>query len=207
MINSDLIMKIKFYLVTIFFLQISIVLYAQNDKTQLDSTIVTKAIILQGDTLPNIRLQEIIIFPEIIFKNKRESRKYTKLMRDLKRVYPYARLAKVKLDLMEQEYMKLKTEKERKEYTKTVEKQLLDEFGPQLKKLTITQGRLLLKLIDRETGNTSYEILKDLRGNFSAVFWQAIARIFGSDLKAEYDADGTDYLIERIIILIEHGQI
>jgi len=179
----------------------------QNIIMRGDSIIITNAIILDGDTIPNIHLKEIVVFPELIFKSKQEARRYTKLMRDLKRVYPYAKLAKDKLEELEREYVVLKTDKEKKEFTKTIEKQLLDQFGPELKKLTVTQGRLLLKLIDRETGNTSYELVKELRGTFSAVFWQAIARLFGSDLKSEYNAEGDDYLIERVIILIEHGQI
>lgn len=83
----------------------------------------------------------------------------------------------------------------------------MDDFGTELKKLTITQGRILLKLIDRETGDTSYELLKELRGSISAVFWQTIARIFGSDLKSQYDPKGDDFLIERVVKLIETGQI
>jgi hypothetical protein len=116
-------------------------------------------------------------------------------------------MAKNKLDKMEKEFLELETEKERKKYIKTIEKQLMDEFGNELKKLTITQGRLLLKLIDRETGSTSYILLQELRGNFSAVFWQAIARLFGSNLKSEYDPQGEDRIIERIVLLIEHDQI
>ncbi len=200
-------MKIRALIIFILIAGIGIKSFSQNSTLNSDSIIVTRAIILDGDTIPNIYLEEIVIFPEIIFKSKQEARRYTKLVRDLKRVYPYARLAKDKLDELEREYAKLKTEKEQKAFTKTIEQQLLDEFGPQLKKLTITQGRLLLKLIDRETGNTSYALLKELRGSFSAVFWQAIARLFGSDLKTEYDADGVDQYIERIVILIEHGQI
>jgi hypothetical protein len=111
------------------------------------------------------------------------------------------------LDEMEREFLKLETEKERKKYIKTVEKQLMDEFGNELKKLTSTQGRILLKLIDRETGNTSYVLLKELRGTVSAVFWQAIARLFGSDLKSRYDPSGDDYLIERVVRMIETGQL
>jgi len=200
-------MKLKILIILIFFCGIAISSYAQKAIFNGDSVIITRAIILDGDTIPNIHLKEIVIFPELIFKSNKEARRYTKLIRDLKRVYPYAQMAKTKLDELEREYIKLKTDKERKAFTKTIEKQLLDEFGTELRKLTVTQGKLLLKLIDRETGNTSYEILKELRGPFSAVFWQAIARLFGSDLKSEYDADGIDYLIERIVILIEHGQL
>ncbi|HSH51466.1 MAG TPA: DUF4294 domain-containing protein, partial [Bacteroidales bacterium] len=169
--------------------------------------IVTKTVIDNGDTIPNVLIGEVIIFPEKKFKNRYQAWRYRKLVRDLKKVYPYAKLAKKKLDQMEKEFLELETEKERKRYVKTIEKQLMDEFGNELKKLTITQGRLLLKLIDRETGSTSYFLLQELRGNFSAFFWQAIARLFGSDLKSEYDPQGEDRMIERIVLLIEHNQI
>ncbi len=179
---------------------------AQNQKDS-DTIIVTKTVIDDGDTIPNVTIGEVIIFPEKKFKNRYQAWRYRKLVRDLKRVYPYAKMAKNKLDKMEKEFLELETEKERKKYIKTIEKQLMDEFGSELKKLTITQGRLLLKLIDRETGSTSYILLQELRGNFSAVFWQAIARLFGSNLKSEYDPQGEDRIIERIVLLIEHDQI
>src|SRR6056297_3043656 len=190
----------------IIFLLVSDFVYAQN-QAYADTIVVIKTVIDNGDTIPNVVLGEVMIFPEKKFKNRYQAWRYRKLVRDLKKVYPYAQLAKKKLDQMEKEFNELETDKERKRYVKTVEKQLMDEFGDELKKLTITQGRLLLKLIDRETGSTSYELLKELRGSFSAVFWQAIARIFGSNLKSEYDPDGEDRMIERVVLLIEHNQI
>ena len=190
----------------IIFLLFSDFVYAQN-QADADTIVVTKTVIDNGDTIPNVVLGEVMIFPEKKFKNRYQAWRYRKLVRDLKRVYPYAKLAKKKLDQMEKEFLELETEKERKRYVKTIEKQLMDEFGNELKKLTITQGRLLLKLIDRETGSTSYILLQELRGNFSAFFWQAIARLFGSDLKSEYDPQGEDRMIERIVLLIEHNQI
>ncbi|MGC9374979.1 MAG: DUF4294 domain-containing protein [Bacteroidales bacterium] len=180
--------------------------YAQN-QIDADTIVVTKTIIDNGDTIPNVVLGEVIIFPKMKFKNRYQAWRYRKLVRDLKKVYPYAKLAKKKLSQLEKEFLELETEKERKRYVKTIEKQLMDEFGDDLKKLTITQGRLLLKLIDRETGSTSYVLLQELRGNFSAFFWQSIARLFGSDLKSEYDPQGEDRMIERIVLLIEHNQI
>jgi len=168
---------------------------------------VAKAIIENGDTIPNIVLEDVVVFPQLVFKNNRQQRRYTKLMRDVTKAYPYAKYAKIKLDEMEQEFLQLKTEKERDKYVETVEDQLMEDFSDELKKLTITQGRILLKLIDRETGDTSYELLKRLRGSFSAFFWQAIARLFGSDLKSQYDATGEDALIERVVKMIEAGYI
>lgn len=177
----------------------------QEDTLQLRDANILGGKVVQGDTLPHVQLEPVVVFPRLVFKNRRHRRRYTKLVRDLKKVYPYAQLAKQKLDEMEAEFQAIETESERKKYVKSIEKELMDEFSGELKKLTVTQGRLLLKLIDRETGDTSYELLKELRGGVSAAFWQAIARLFGSNLKAEYDAHGEDYMIERIVIQIEHG--
>ncbi len=179
---------------------------AQEDPEK-DTLFVMRTVVIDGDTIPNVIIDEVVVFPRMVFKTKRQSRKYRKLIRDVKRAYPYAVYAKEMLDEMENEFQNLKTEKEKKKYIKSIEKNLMGEFGDELKKLTITQGRILLKLIDRETGNTSYELLKYLRGSVSAVFWQTIARIFGSDLKSEYDPLGDDYLIERVVRMIETGQI
>ena len=118
---------------------------AQN-QSESDTIIVTKTVIDNGDTIPNVTIEEVVIFPELEFKNRYRAWRYRKLVRDLKRVYPYAKMAKNKLDQMEKEFLELETEKERKRYIKTIEKQLMDEFGSELKKLTITQGRLLSSL-------------------------------------------------------------
>jgi hypothetical protein len=162
---------------------------------------------VDGETLASIELQEVVVFPEIQFDNQRKFRRYQKLVRDLKKVYPYAQKAKYKLIQMEREFRKLETEKARKRYIKTVEKELKEEFKDDIKGMTINQGRLLLKLIDRETGNTSYYLLEELKGSFSAFFWQTVARVFGHNLKSEYDPNGRDWMIERIVVLIEHNQI
>jgi len=163
--------------------------------------------IVEGDTIPAANVREIIVYPKLKFKNKFRRRKYRKLVRDLKKVYPYAQKAREKLYNMEMEFRKLDTDSERKRYVKKVEKELKEEFKEDVKHLTINQGRLLLKLIDRETGDTSYKLLQELKGGLSAGFWQTIARIFGHDLKAEYEPHGKDRLIERVVILIEHDQI
>ncbi|MCF8335392.1 MAG: DUF4294 domain-containing protein [Bacteroidales bacterium] len=162
---------------------------------------------IDGETLASIEMQEVVVFPEIEFDNRRKYKKYQKLIRDLKKVYPYAQKAKYKLIKMEREFQNLESEKARRRYVKNVENEIKEEFKEDVKKLTITQGRLLLKLIDRETGNTSYHLLEELKGSFSAFFWQTVARVFGHNLKAEYDPQGKDWMIERIVILIEHNQI
>jgi len=162
---------------------------------------------VDGQTIASVEVEEVVVYPKLEFDSRRKYRRYRKLIRDLKKVYPYAQKAKYKLLKMENEFRQLESEKARKQYVKNVEKEIKEEFKDDIKKLTITQGRLLLKLIDRETGNTSYTLLDELKGSFTAVFWQTIARIFGHNLKAEYEPHGRDYLIERIVVLIEHNQI
>jgi hypothetical protein len=168
---------------------------------------VARAIVIDGDTLWVAELDEIYIFPTKKFKNRRERRRYTRLIYNVKKAYPWAKIAGEKLSELEVHMMSLTTEKEQKDYMKMVEKELLDDYKEDLKKLTVTQGRILIKLVDRETGDTSYELVKELRGNISAVFWQALARLFGSNLKSEYDAEDEDRLIEEIVVLIENGQL
>ncbi len=99
------------------------------------------------------------------------------------------------------------SDRQRRAYIKTAEKELRDEFEDELVHLTVSQGRLLMKLIDRELGKTTFFVLQDIKGNFKAVFWQGIARIFGSNLKTGYDPEGEDAMIEEIILLIEAGQL
>jgi hypothetical protein len=100
----------------------------------------------------------------------------------------------------------MKNAREKKKFLKQVEQDLQDEFGAELTNLSITQGTILLTLIDRETGDTSYELVKQLRGTISAFFWQSLARLFGHNLKDGYDADGDQEMIEDIILRIENGE-
>jgi hypothetical protein len=161
--------------------------------------------IYNGDTIPSIRFQDVYVYADYVYKNKKQYEAWTRTKYNVKKVYPYAILAAAKL----KEYnaiMEKMDEKTRKAYLKVVEKQLKAEFEEPLKNLSMTQGKILLKLIDRETGNTSYTLVKDLRGDFQAFMWQSIARLFGSNMKDEYDPTGDDIMIERAIKLIEAGQ-
>ncbi|WP_430971764.1 DUF4294 domain-containing protein [Sunxiuqinia rutila] len=160
-----------------------------------------------GDTLPHQNLEEIPVFPKLKFKNRRYEKRYYRLERKVKKVYPYATKAAELLEKYEAEYLAAATEKERRKYVKQVEKELFDQYGPELKKLSISEGRILIKLIDRQTGHTSYELIRDLKGGLVAFFWQGVARLFGNDLKEEYDPVIEDLLIEQIILRIEAGVI
>ena len=162
--------------------------------------------VINGDTLAHINLREVVVLPPHEFHNKRELMKYAKLVKNIKKVLPYAKIARTKLLLIQNEVEKLETESARKEYLKKAEKQLKEDFQDEITNLTITQGRLLIKLIDRETGNTSYYLIKELKGSFSAFLYQSIARLFGENLKDEYDPKGDDKLVEEIIIRIENGE-
>lgn len=164
-------------------------------------------IFVDGDTILLTSIDEVIIFPEPKFKSKREWRRYHRLVRHVKKVYPYAKMAGEKYKIVSAHLLTLKTEKEKKAYIKQVEQEIHDEYEEDLKKLTITQGRILLKLIDREVGETSYDLLKEFKGTFSAFFWQTLARIFGHNLKSEFDPEGEDILLNEIVILIENGQL
>jgi len=166
-----------------------------------------QAVIQNGDTVYLSSLQEAVIQPRKRSAETRDLRQYRKLIYNVKKVYPYAKLAGEKFGEVNAHLQTLETNKEQKEYIKQVEDELLKQYEEDLKNLTITQGRILIKLIDRETNKTSYEVVKDLRGSFQAAFWQAIARIFGSNLKTEFDAEGEDKVLNEIMIMIENGQL
>jgi hypothetical protein len=177
--------------------------HAQNEQKQ-GFLVYTK--VIEGDTLPHMNFKEVVILPPHEFENKKEMLKYAKLVRNIKKVLPYAKLAKTRLIVIQNHLLELKTDAERKEYLKIAEQELKDEFEEEITNLTMSQGRLLIKLIDRETGNTSYALIKDLKGSFSAFLYQGLARLFGENLKEEYDATGDDKLIEEIILRIENGE-
>jgi hypothetical protein len=173
----------------------------------IDSVSVVNFIVRDGDTIPTVKYDPVSIFAPREFKNKREERKYGRLKRYVVKVYPYAEVAGEMLQYFDDTLRMIKSERKKKLYLKRVEDELKEEFSGELKKLTINQGIILVKLIDRETGNTSYELIKQLRGSFSAFIWQSLARLFGSNLKLQYDPYGEDALIEEIVQQIESGQI
>jgi hypothetical protein len=165
------------------------------------------AIVVGSDTFAYVSLPSVDVQAAMPFATKRKYAEWTRLKYNVKKAYPYAILASARLKEYEKILAKMPNEETRKAYMRVAEKQLQKEFGPELKNLTLTQGRILIKLIDRETGTTSYDLVKQLRGNFSAFMWQSLASLFGSSLKTEYDPQGEDKLIEAAIKQIEAGQI
>lgn len=178
---------------------------AQQEVKQLgkNDTIILRAIIVDGDTIPFIYLPTVNIYTTRIYKSKRDQIRYTKLRRDVLKVWPYAKLAGVKFNQLEKELKMTNDKRVQQALVDKTEKDIKDNFESELKQLTITQGRILIKLIDRQTGNTSYAVVQDLKGRFSAFFWQSLARLFGSNLKSHYDPLGEDAEIEKIIKSIE----
>ena len=180
---------------------------AQIQKNHAVSPQFVEARIEDNDTIPHVDLREIVIMPPMKFNSERDYLRYSRLVRNIKITLPYARMAAGKLHEINRHLAALKTEKERKVYLKEAEKNLFAEFEKPLRKLSVTQGKLLIKLIDRETGDTSYNLIRQYKGKFSAFFWQSMARLFGSNLKDEFDEEGNDKMINHIIVLIDNGLI
>lgn len=147
----------------------------------------------------------IHISPVRKYARKPDMRRYARLVRAVKRVYPIAEEAKVLMATMEDELLALPNKKQQKLYIKGIEKRLIREYTPVLKKMTIYDGRVLLKLIDRQTDDTAFDIIKEFRGGFEAGLWQALAKMFGNNLKTDYDPDKDDILLEQIVLLYEKG--
>ncbi len=177
-----------------------------SNTGKIQGTVMQK-VIVDGDTLLLSELQEVVILAPREFKSRLEQVRYNRLMRNVKKVYPYAKLAGEKFREYNEILINETSERKKSILMKQAEDELRESFEAELKKLTITQGIILVKLIDRETQNTTYEILKEFRGVFSAVFWQGLGRLFGYNLKTKYDPKGEDKLIEEIIMMIEWGII
>jgi len=177
---------------------------AQNTKTE---DILLNAIIIDGDTLPYLELKEVVIQAPSDFISQKEAKKITKLIRDVKKAYPYAKLAGVKLKQLDELLATITDEKEKKKLLKQAEEDLVSQFEEDIKNMTFSQGVILLKLVDRETGTTSFEIVKEFRGTLRAFFWQSLGVIFGINLKTEYDPQGDDKNIEQIVQMIENGTL
>lgn len=169
--------------------------------------LLTPMCVYQGDTIPYVKLPTVYIFKPLKFKNKRQMSQYYKLIRDVKRVLPIAKeINGIVIETYEY-LMTLPDEKARQKHIKAVEKGLKEQYTPRLKRLTFAQGKLLIKLVDRQTNSTGYELVKAFMGPFKAGFYQTFAALFGASLKKQYDAEGDDALTERVILLVESGQL
>lgn len=187
-------------LIIIIFNFISVLMFAQNGNT-------VHARVINGDTIPEITLSSFSVSARRTWKSKADYNRFKRLEKKVVKVYPFAHLAAKKLEEYARELETVKSEKEKKKFYKRIEREIKEEYEGELRKLTISEGRILIKLLDRETGNTSYSLVTELRGKFSAFFWQGLARVFGHNLKSEYDPEGADRDIEFIVKRIEAGLI
>lgn len=168
----------------------------------------TVRVVVEGtDTIPVYYLAPVKVEAMLSGKARRNMARADRLTRYVQKVYPYAQITAKLLDQYDHDLANIHKENDRELYLKLAEVELKAEFEQEVKEMTMTQGRILVKLIDRETGHTSYDLVKQLRGSFQAWMWQGIAKLFGQDLKGEYDPQGDDKLVEAIVRRIENGEL
>jgi len=206
-VRSLLLFVMRVFLLAVFIFLTGVFPGSAQEGTQTRKDSILRAHILSGDTIPHIELSEIAILPPRVFNTRRDERRYWRLVYNLKKVLPYSKIVAATVQEVDRKLGEFKTDKERRAYIKSIEKNLWGEYEDDMRKMTVTQGRLLFKLVDRETSKTTYYWLEHYRGKVSAFFWQGIARLFSSNLKTAYDADGEDSLIEELILYIEKGYI
>jgi hypothetical protein len=166
-----------------------------------------KAIIENGDTIAVFDLPTVWVYPPMKFKNKREEKFYWRTVRDVKKTLPLSKYIKEVIIVTNDTLMMLPTKQERDKYMRGFEKRIYKQEYGRMSKLTLRQGMLLIRLVDRECDATGYELIKAYRGSFTAGFYQMFAKMFGASLKTEFGSHEDDATIERIINLVESGQL
>ena len=166
-----------------------------------------KAIIENGDTVALYELPTVWVYPPMKFKNKREEKYYWRTVRDVKKTLPLSKYIKEVIIATNDTLMMLPTKQERDKYMRGFEKRIYKQEYGRMSKLTLRQGMLLIRLVDRECEATTFELIKAYRGSFTAGFYQMFAKMFGASLKTEFGSHKDDATIERIINLVESGQL
>ena len=160
-----------------------------------------------GDSVQYMEMNNVYVFPPVTFTSKRQQGAYMRLVRNVKTVLPIAKEANMIMMETAQFLETLPTKKAREEHMKRVEQSIMQEYKPRMKKLTYSQGKLLIKLIYRESHSSGYELIQAFLGPVRAGFYQAFAWAFGASLKKEYDPEGIDRLTERVVLMVEAGQL
>jgi hypothetical protein len=192
----------------IFIILLFSVIFSLHSQDQDPSKgIITKAVIIDGDTVPVFWISEVRITAPITFRSKGQAISWTKLVQNVKRVYPYAKIAGKKMKEYNELLRPVESKRDRRRLIDKMQDELFAEFENDLRGLTVTQGKILVKLIDRETSTTTFDIIKDYKGGIIAGFWQIAGSFFGYNLKEPYEPDGKDREIETICIMIENGTI
>lgn len=182
-------------------------LSADMHNPTMEPTVKVGMVLDRGDSIPYMELGKVYVYPKLSFKNKKQAASYMRLVRNVKTVLPIAKEVN-QIIIETYEYLEtLPDKKARDEHMKKVEKSIFEEYKPRMKKLTYSQGKLLIKLIHRECNSSTYDIVKAFLGPIRAGFWQAFSAIFGASLKKDYDAEGTDRLTERVVRMVEAGQL
>ena len=161
----------------------------------------------KGDSIQYVELNKIYVYPQLTFENERQRMEYNRLVYNVKKVLPIAKEVN-KIIIETYEYLQtLPDKKSRDEHMKRVEADIKREYTPRMKKLTYAQGKLLIKLVYRETSSSSYQLIQAFLGPIRAGFYQAFAWFFGASLKKEYQPNGVDRLTERVVLQVEAGQL
>ena len=163
--------------------------------------------LFEGDTIQYLEMQQVYVYPEPTFKNKRQQQAYLKLVRNVKKVLPLAKEVRQILIETAEILETIPSKREREEHMKRVENEIVNTYKPKMKKLTFSQGKLLIKLVDRECNSTAYEAIQAFIGPVRAGMWQAFAWMFGASLKKGYQPEGVDRLTERVVLMVEAGQL
>ena len=180
---------------------------AEMDSPTFVPTVKVGKVLHEGDSIQYMEMNNVYVYPELTFKNKKQAQSYMRLVNNVKKVLPLAKEARQMLIETTEFLDMLPDEKSKNEHIKRVEEDIFRTYKPKMKKLTYSQGKLLIKLIDRECHSSSYEMIKAFMGPIRAGFWQVFAWGFGASLKKEYDPTGTDRLTERVVLMVEAGQI
>jgi len=180
---------------------------AEMDSPTFVPTVKVGKVLHEGDSIQYMEMNNVYVYPELTFKNKKQAKSYMRLVTNVKKVLPIAKEARQMLIETTELLDMLPDEKSKEAHIKRVEEDILRTYKPKMKKLTYSQGKLLIKLIDRECHSSSYDMIKAFMGPIRAGFWQVFAWGFGASLKKEYDPEGTDRLTERVVRMVEAGQI
>ena len=180
---------------------------AEMDTPAFVPTVKVGKVLFQGDSIQYMEMNNVYVYPQLTFKNKKQAKAYMRLVTNVKKVLPLAKEAKQLLYETTEILETLPSKEAKDAHMKRVENEIFKTYKPKMKKLTYSQGKLLIKLIDRECHSSSYEMIQAFMGPFRAGFWQTFAWAFGASLKKQYDAEGTDRLTERVVLMVEAGQI
>ena len=180
---------------------------AEMDSPTFVPTVKVGKVLHEGDSIQYMEMNNVYVYPELTFKNKKQAKSYMRLVSNVKKVLPLAKEARQMLIETTELLDMLPDEKSKEAHIKRVEDDIFRTYKPKMKKLTYSQGKLLIKLIDRECHSSSYDMIKAFMGPVRAGFWQVFAWSFGASLKKGYDPEGTDRLTERVVRMVEAGQI